>query len=141
MDEQNIHPEVAEGYIATVIREFGNSGFLAKLELDWNEFRASQFYETCVEKYGEAEVERTISSQKRLLKDSKIDLNKINPNIAESIKAYVNAGLAIGLMPDWNVFCTSKSYDSLVKLFSKKQVDNAVQEAKKNTEPLGKTLG
>ncbi len=141
MESPKIHPEIAEGYIATVIRDYGTAGHCTKVPMDWDAFRESHFYAACVEKYDKDAVEKVMADQQKSLAASNIDLNKVQPNADEVIKQYVNAGLAIGLSPDWDKFRESKFYAALTAYFPKEEVDSKIATAKKNTDPLNKTLG
>lgn len=137
-----MHPEVAEPIIASMIMDYVNAGLRVGLTPDWNRFRQSQFYQKGAEKFTQEAIDKQIAKAQSAAKFPEPKEDGAPGSIIDRvIRDYVNAGLAVGLSPDWDRFRGSQFYDACVAQFSKEQVDTSIAAAKKQTDPLNKTLG
>ena len=126
-------------FIDSVIRDYASAGFAVKLVMDWDKFRSSQFYETCAMKYSADAVEKRIVEARKHL-DKLVNMDAVKPNADVAIRDYVNAGLAVGLAPDWDKFRASHFYEACVNILTKEKTEEKIAYAKKHTDPLNRPL-
>jgi hypothetical protein len=141
MEKPNMHPEIEEPMIDELILYYVWAGLRVGLRPDWAKYRASQFYTKGTQYF------RKEAFDKRLAKAETIE-NFAQPKnygapgsaIERVIRDYVNAGMGMGITPDWTEFRASQLYEQCVKQSNKDEVEKATCEAEKQMNKLNVPL-
>lgn len=142
MTNQNrMHPEMAEPIIEQIILDYVNAGLRLGLAPDWAKFEESDFYEKATEKFTKEEVDKKTAKAKTVAAFPKPPEDGAPGSVIDRvIRDYVNAGLAVGLAPNWDKFKASQFYSAATDQFGEDAVNQAIANAKGHTDKLNVPL-
>ena len=141
MEKPNIHPEVAEPMIDQLIQYYVWAGLRVGLEPDWEKYRVSQLYAKGIQHFGKEAFDKRLAKAEAIKEFAKpTDYGAPGSVTERVIRDYVNAGIGMGVSPDWTEFRASQFYEQCTKQFTKDEVEKATADAQKQTDKLNVPL-
>jgi len=142
MEKINIHPEMAEPMIDQIIGYYVMAGLRVGLTPDWDRFHSSQFYEKGIQKFPKDAFDTRLAKMQKVAQFPVPEDYGAPGSVTDRvIRDYVNAGMGLGLPPDWDKFRTSQFYEACADQFTKDEVEKAIAEASGYIAPLDIPLG